>query len=245
MRRSVVLTVLCFALVTLGGIVSADTQARGPSTITLYGWIVGLDADLRVGDLEADVDASFSDILENLDAGIMLNYEYLKEDTADTGFYFDLIWADISTTTERPLLTIDSDVKMTLLEAGALLRAVSSQEGLDVIVGIRYVDFESEIGLTPPGVRESGDQSWLDPIVGVRYRTPLSDKWSFSGRGDIGGFGVGTEFSWQLIAVFKYQMSQRWCLDLGYRYLDMDYDESDFGFNGVMNGPLIGFAYGF
>jgi hypothetical protein len=224
---------------TQGG--SGDTTTpEQKSTIALYGWITGVNADVRAGPVEANIDASFSDILENLDTGLMLYYEVVEE---DTGFYLDIIYARLSDVTERPLITIDYEVTQTLIEAGALLRRGAPEKGVDVIVGVRYVDLDSEVGLTPPGLRASSGARWLDPVVGLRYRTAISDKWAFSGRGDIGGFGLGSDFTWQLIGVFRYRMSQTWSLALGYRYLDMDYDESDFGFNGAMSGPLIGFAF--
>ncbi|MCJ7752030.1 MAG: porin family protein [Armatimonadetes bacterium] len=219
-----------------------ETIPGRQSTIAIYGWMTGVNADLRAGPVEANVDASFSDILDNLDTGLMLYYEVLEE---DTGFYLDVVHARVSDVIERPLLTVDWDVKQTLIEAGALLRQGAPGAGVDIILGVRYVDLDSEVGLTPPSVSAASGDHWLDPVVGVRYRTSLSDKWAFSGRGDIGGFGFGSDFSWQLVGVFGYEMSPRWSLGLGYRYLDIDYDESDFGFDGAMSGPLVGFAYGF
>ena len=220
---------------------ASENRSQRQSTIALYGWITGVNADIRAGPVEAEIDASFSDILDNLDTGFMLYYEALEE---NTGFYVDVFHARVSNEIGERLLTVDYKVKQNLIEAGALLRQGAPDKGVCVIIGVRYMDIDAEVGLTPPGVRVASGEHWLDPVAGVRYRAVLSDKWTFSGRGDIGGFGFGTDFSWQLIGVFRYQMSPRWSLALGYRHLDIDYDESDFAFDGSMSGPLVGFAYG-
>ena len=270
MRRSAVLTVLCLVLVSVSAMVSANTQEGGPSTsapmeetavaemvpstqegsggtttpeqkstIAIYGWLAGVDADLRAGILEGSVGASFSDVLGNLDFGFMAYYETWEE----TGFYLDVIHVRVGDTIERPILTLDYDVTQTLIEAGALLRRGTPERGVDTIIGVRYVELENEIGLTPPGVSASSSEHWLDPVIGVRYRAVLSDQWTGSIRGDIGGFGFGTDFSWQLVGVARYRLNSKSSLAIGYRYLSMDYDEDDFAFDGAMHGPVIGFAF--
>ncbi len=70
---------------------------------------------------------------------------------------------------------------------------------------------------------ESFKRIFVDPIVGLDYRTGLSDKWVFYGRADIGGFGVGSELNWQLGAYFGYKPTQNWNLFGGYRHLAFDY----------------------
>ena len=48
-------------------------------------------------------------------------------------------------------------------------------------------------------------------------------------RGDVGGFDVGSEFSWQVIATHDFQLcvTERYTIDgyLGYRALSVDYSE--------------------
>jgi hypothetical protein len=51
-------------------------------------------------------------------------------------------------------------------------------------------------------VRIGTSESWVDPIVGVALRAPLSDRWFARRFADVGGFGIGdaSELSWQVYA---------------------------------------------
>src|SRR5262249_61316881 len=39
--------------------------------------------------------------------------------------------------------------------------------------------------------------SWFDPLVGARIRHQFAPTWNFALSGDVGGFDVGSKFSWQ------------------------------------------------
>lgn len=221
---------------------AAAEDAR-QSLIALYGWLTGVNADVRAGTLETSVDMSFSDILDNLDKGFMLYYETWKK---DRGFLLDVIYGRVSEDFAGPLLAADVKVTQTLLEAAYVWRNERPRTAVDYLAGARYVDMDNDLTITlgPATGSASAGDSWVEPFVGARYRTALSDKWNFGLRGDIGGVVTGSDFTWQLSALFRYQMSRRWYVGLGYRYLDIDYDRGSFGFDGSMSGPIVGFAYG-
>jgi hypothetical protein len=42
----------------------------------------------------------------------------------------------------------------------------------------------------------SADVNWIDPIIGLRAQYHLTEKWYLAGKSDIGGFGVGSDFTW-------------------------------------------------
>ncbi len=224
-----------------GAKASAPADNARHSEIALYGWTTGINADLAVDGLETSVDASFSDILDNLDNGAMVYYETRD---GSTGFYLNYIYARVGDTVQRPLLEVDWQVKQSIVEAGALLRKGNPQRPVDVILGLRYVDMDTDLRLTPGGSGSVGD-SWMDPVIGARYTVALSDKWNFAARGDIGGLVFGADFSWSLSGLFRYRLSPQWDLGVGYRYLYLDRDSDEFGFDGNMSGALVGFAYGF
>ena len=121
----------------------------------------------------------------------------------------------------------------------------SAKRPVDIILGVRYLDLEADLALAPvpPGGSASGGEHFLDPIIGARRRRPLPEKWGFAFRAGVGGFGIGSDFSWQLLADFRCRISPLWKLDLGYRYLDIDYDEDDFKFDIAIYGPVLTFAY--
>ena len=67
-------------------------------------------------------------------------------------------------------------------------------------------------------------------------------------RGDVGGFDVGSDFTWQVIATYDFQLcaTERYTIDgyLGYRALSVDYSEGSgtnrYEFDAVQQGPVMG-----
>ena len=75
--------------------------------------------------------------------------------------------------------------------AGADRRGVT----LDAYAGGRYSDLQLELN---PQVARSVNQSadWIDPIVGGQVNFDLTEQFFIVLRGDIGGFGAGSDFAW-------------------------------------------------
>ena len=48
------------------------------------------------------------------------------------------------------------------------------------------------------GVAKSGALQWVDPVIGLRARHEFAPGERFETRGDIGGFGAGSAFSWEV-----------------------------------------------
>ena len=87
--------------------------------------------------------------------------------------------------------------------------------------------------------------SWVDPIIGLRGAYPLNDRFSVSGRADIGGFGVGSELTWQAYGGVNYAFTDAWYGTLGYRYMSIDYEADRLTLDIDLHGPLIGVTYQF
>ncbi len=50
----------------------------------------------------------------------------------------------------------------------------------------------------------------------------LNDRLSLTGYGDIGGFGVGSDFTWQAIAALDWRVSEKSSASVGYRWIQID-----------------------
>ena len=92
---------------------------------------------------------------------------------------------------------------------------------------------------------ESADKSWTDPIVGLRGRWNYDERWFLAGRGDIGGFGVGSDFTWTLQASVGYQITDALSAEIGYRYMDTDYSDGAFLYDMAEAGLYLGMGYRF
>lgn len=119
---------------------------------------------------------------------------------------------------------------------------------MDLQAGFRLVSMGLELELTPgtsPGLSRYYDRTWIDPVVGLRTRTYLND-WLFVPiRGDVGGFGANSQFTWQAFAGVGVQINQWAALIAGYRTLGYNYDQANFEYNVNTHGPLLGFEISF
>jgi hypothetical protein len=127
-------------------------------------------------------------------------------------------------------------------------------EQLDAYAGLRYWDVDSTVtvvggGLLGTTISGKASEDWIDPLVGVRYSWPLGDKWTLVWRGDIGGFGVGSDFSWHTTAYASWQVAEQGNVLIGYRHMDVDYEDgsgaSRFKMDVSEGGPTVGFAWSF
>jgi hypothetical protein len=202
-------------LMTLPGIVGAS---EWDYELELFLQGAGLEGTVGIGPREADVDLSFSDILDNLEFGAMTTFRATKERWA---VLVDAIYFATGNTTERA----DVDVDQLLLELDLVYRV---NDVFGFFLGGRYIDASTEVDfLGPVGLQADRSDSWIDPVVGVAMRTPMSERWTFSGRLDAGGFGVGSDSTWQARVRFGYRASERITAVFGYQILDFDYEDGD------------------
>lgn len=94
----------------------------------------------------------------------------------------------------------------------------------------------------------SGNVGWVDPLIGLRLRHQFAPGVNFIASGDVGGFGVGSKFSWQALAALNYDFCVRnnitWSGMLGYKALFADYSKGSglthYEYDITIHGPIIG-----
>jgi hypothetical protein len=84
-------------------------------------------------------------------------------------------------------------------------------------------------------------QKWVDPVLGARFRLNANKGIFFNLKGDAGGFGVGSQLTYQIYAGMGKEFKERYSVLLGYRYLFVDYTSGGFVYDVHMNGLLTGF----
>jgi hypothetical protein len=142
-----------------------------------------------------------------------------------------------------PLLTISEKIKGYVFEAAVGYQLAQRPEW-ELLAGARYFQIENDLD-SQPGPRAKSEKTWTDPLIGVRYTRPLSEKWQFRARADLGGFGVSADLMQNYVFEFDYRMSERARLRLGYRYLKADFDKDRFVFDASVKGPAIGVTIDF
>ncbi|MGE3867912.1 MAG: hypothetical protein AB7F51_00200 [Pseudorhodoplanes sp.] len=96
-------------------------------------------------------------------------------------------------------------------------------------------------------VASSGSITWIDPVVGGRIRHQFAPGHDFVLSGDVGGFGVGSKFSWQTVAAYNFDfpmLGRTWNGMIGYRALSVDYSRGAgntlYEYDMLMHGPVMG-----
>lgn len=205
------------------------------SEFALYGWLSGIDADVTAGPITRPIEVGFSDILSNLDMVFMGYYETAW---GKRGVFLDAIYLRLSGEESFPDARLDWQVTQWLAEAGFVFYGGTPERGIDRFVGLQYVSLDNELGLSPQGVRGSQTLSQTRVMVGSRYRTAFSPKWSATARWEL-----GLSSNWQVLATARYRLNEKTYLGVGYRYLHLNLEEGDFGFDGAVSGPLVGIGW--
>ena len=95
-----------------------------------------------------------------------------------------------------------------------------------------------------PALILPGKKKWVDPMFGLRWYWKFADKWALITRGDVGGFGAGSDFAWSAGGVIDWRPWKHVGFLVGYRALYMDYEDGSgsekFAFDATMHGPLLG-----
>jgi outer membrane receptor protein involved in Fe transport len=116
---------------------------------------------------------------------------------------------------------------------------------IDALMGVRYWHLPLSVQFSPsvPGLNFSGSQNWADPLMGARIQFPLSPKLLVTILGDAGGWGAGSELDYQIVGAVGYKLNPKFRLDVGYRYLFVNYHPGDFLYKAAMSGAVVGVSY--
>jgi opacity protein-like surface antigen len=212
-----------------------------------YVFGAAMDGRTGVGNAVVDVNASFSDIVENLETGFMGAYRGTYGRYSIT---FDGIFMALGANGRGPSGFVSGDVDLDQLALEADF-GYALTEQFTVFAGLRYNDLSVKTKVVGPlgERRREGDESWIDPVVGAHFTLPLSDQWSVNLRGDVGGFGVGSDLAWQGIATLRWQATASFGVLAAYRYIQMDYEDGSgneaFIYDVSISGPALGVVFTF
>jgi len=247
----ILLVTAASSVLTAGPVESTSVQTQSADkpwsfNLSLYGWATSIDGTISAGGRSADVDIAFKDVLKHLDMTFMAAAELRYQ---RWGFMGDLIYARLHDDIAPPAGIVFSSTHEVMKETiGTFLlsyRVVDVKPAyLDLFAGARVYSFYSEIVLRPnlgqTGFSADGTTTWADPIIGLRGRYYVSRAVFLNGYGDVGGFGAGSELSWQVLGAVGIQTA-RWCdLQLGYRALGFEYDGARGKQELTTHGPIIG-----
>ena len=208
-----------------------------------YLWGISIDGDLTAGPVTAPVNVPFENVFDSLESAFIFHFETLYK--TRWGFLVDFNYMDLENQMSLPMgLNQNIDLNLTLAEFSGFYRLNRDAHKIDIIAGLRYIDMETEVSIVGGPSLFDGSKDWTDPLLGVRWMWGFTDRWSFIARGDIGGFGVGSDFSWHALGLVEWQPWKYASFIAGYRALDVDYEDGSgrdyFRFDATVHGPVLG-----
>jgi hypothetical protein len=167
---------------------------------------------------------------------------------------------------------LSADYRYWTVEAGAMYEVMQWNSGLsarrtpdavlEMLAGGRYWHQELDVNVALAGTlnidglvlsgsearARSGSVDWVDPFIGARLRWQPAPGEEVSLRGDVGGFGAASKFTWQVLATYNWYLCTHGSLVLdgylGYRALSVDYEQGagvdHYEFDVLQQGPVIG-----
>jgi hypothetical protein len=266
-----ILMIVAFMLAFLAPSVSAEekpAESGWEFHVAPYLWAIAMDGNVPVKGFEADVNMSFSDIWDQLNFALMLAYEARK---GNWGLWGDTIYANLqdnNVSGPLGLTDIDPTVNAFWQGLGGFYRLgtwdLADAPGkkrpsvtVDAYAGARYTYLDLKLdfnGAFQGRVNDVSDnKSWVEPLLGVRTIWDLSERWTITAAGDIGGVAFGSDFAWDAFGLIGYRFSlfgeDNARVLAGYRALSQDYTDGSgrnkFKWDITMHGPILGLDIGF
>ncbi|MDJ0817213.1 MAG: hypothetical protein QNJ58_13465 [Desulfobacterales bacterium] len=203
----------------------------------MYLWAVSTKGDVTVKGVQKDFDLSFSDIFDDLNGAVTFHFEAVRKQ--EWGLFTDLNYIELNPDDKNT----DINFRQVLAEAAAFYRLEEQGVTIDGFGGLRYSSMYIELEL--PNAKDIDQRKdWLDPFLGLRWGWNFSDRWRGRLRGDVGGFGIGSQIAYNGVGVVDFKPWKHVSLFGGYRVLFQKYSTGNrgnrFKYDGYMHGPLLG-----
>jgi hypothetical protein len=85
----------------------------------------------------------------------------------------------------------------------------------------------------------SRTDNWVDPYIGLRARYNLNPAFYLTGKGDVGGFGVGSDLTWTAEGALGCQLTRCVFTEVGYRAMGVDYEKDGLLLDTITHGPQV------
>jgi hypothetical protein len=236
-RNACIVFVAFFAVAALAPC-SASAQDPWQFRMTPYIWVMTRDGNAALGPIAFDIHTTTKDLLEGLEMTLQLQGEARKGKNL---ILTDVFYARVHKDSEELPLRIKNPMFVVVAAAGRTFK-----ERFDVYGGIRYYHVKLTLDFTPTNFPDvTGQGEWVDPIVGGRAAFPIGEKLTFAARGDIGGFGAGSTFTFMVQPSLTWQLRPNLGMLVGYRLLNINYETGEGNTFFKYDVPHAGLGFGF
>jgi hypothetical protein len=210
-------------------------------------WGAAISGTVGRDKTESDVDAGLGEIFENGTIGLEFQFE---AGTGKWSILFDGMWMHMGDDAEASGgrdADFDGDFGFIDMAAGYEFKRFSVRGktvALDALLGFRWTSVDTSIQVKEgdlPRPKRDDNRDFIDPYLGIRARSSLSEQFLLTGTATIGGVGIGSDLFATGELMLEYRLNDTWWLAGGYRVYYYDYDDN-FQWNVTMHGPFIGIA---
>jgi len=237
MKKKLLIT-LTLAAALLPPILRAEETNQWTFDVSLYGLAASMSGNVTVKGISSDVDVGFDKVWEHLQFGAMGS---ARVGYGRWGLSTEVIYMDLEGVKGPFTVTAQQWLVQPALE-------YSVCQYFGVYAGTRYNNIALDLN-GPLGKNPSGTHEWWDPIVGGLVSLPIWKSISLHVKGDIGGFGAGSDLTWQAYPYLNWQISKLASVQAGYRLLYTDYETGSglnrFKYDMLTSGPQVGFTLHF
>lgn len=231
-------------------------QDKGPHDwwlqVTPYIWLANIHGGVTTGDYTVPIDAAFGDAFSTLKIAFSAHAEFGKGRLLGAIDFATLKVGEDSIPIAAPELGTSGDYVFTALQTevfGAYrLGGFGRPTRLDLLAGIRYTyqDQDLVIRATPIDKYRGFSEAWIDFIAGARFGADLGRRWYVSALANAGTGGAS--FTAEAQADIGFRILRWLDVDLGFRYLFVDYEDgvpgspAFYSYNADQYALMLGFG---
>ena len=223
-------------------------------------WAPQINGNTTIHGVRRDLDISFNELKDHLDASFALGLEARK---GKFGVFGDVGYMRFSGDVKSASgAKANAGLKFVLADAGVSYQLVQTESAehpflLAGTLGLRYWYTGATLEIKDAGgnvlLNGSNYQNLEDPMIGLRGSQYFTKKFHLDFAGDIGGFGLSdknmAKLDWSATGVLAYDFFKWFSLSAGYKAVGLDASQgSGTNKNGVdliFNGVLVAAKFTF
>ncbi len=240
------------SLAALAGPAVAEEGGASLVQVTPYVWLSGFGGTIQpfAGAPTFRTSKSFGELLKDVDAAVfatglvridrfvavtdLTHTRSSKEGLVPTG------------NPAVPLLPAEGRLRQTSWTLAGGYRVIDDPAvTADLLGGLRAWWLSARVEVPLAGVARSPEVDFVDPILMGRVNWRLAPNVSLLLAGDVGGLGIGSEFTGQALVTLNARLGQGVWLSGGYRHLAVDRRQGPTRIDAALSGPLLGISVTF
>jgi hypothetical protein len=202
-----------------------------------YLWATAIDGTVALGPAEGQFEVDFDEIFESLDGAFLLALEARKGRVA---LLADFIFLGLESDGQTPGgVPAEAELDSIIVQVAGM-HSLSATSPVQVGLGLRYSDMQQELDIG--ALSSEAEHDAFDGFVAAQATWPIAQRWFAFLYGDIGA--GDSDLTWQAAAMLGYQFDG-WGLDVGYRALAYEFEDSAKELDLVFQGLLFGVEFNF